>query len=106
MQDVALFIIGGLVAILVFALLAKLIIEGLRIFLKDSFKFFGGLLVIVAIGFIGYSIVERNKIQSTIDSVIFNKDKTNKPKSNNPFGDYREISNTSDTYIPTRNNDK
>lgn len=106
MQDVALFIIGGLVAILVFALLAKLIIEGLRIFLKDSFKFLGGLLVIVAIGFIGYSIVERNKIQSTIDSVIFNKDKTNKTKSNNPFGDYREISNTSDTYIPTRNNDK
>lgn len=106
MQDVALFIIGGLVAILIFALIAKLIIEGLRIFLKDSFKFLGGLLVILAIGFIGYSIVERNKIQSTIDTVIFNKNQPNITKSNNPFGDYKEISNTSDTYIPTRNNDR
>lgn len=70
MAEVLLLIVGAILGIAIFALLIKVAVEGLKIFLENTFKFLLGILIIGAIGFSGYVIANKDKVEEQIHNVL------------------------------------
>lgn len=104
-QNLILIIIGGLIGIVILGGLLKMVTLGLKKFIEMTFQYSVALLIIGAIGFIIYTVANRDEVQTKFDTVLFKgfeTEKKDKIISNNPFDRPRNVQVDSDVYIPTR----